>query len=328
MKISIVVPTYKRARVLSGALDQLLSQTLTDFELLVMDDGSPDDTAEVVARIHDPRLHYHRYQHLGVPQIVIEGMLLARGEYLIVCHDHDLYHPELLQELAGALDRHPSASFAHSGVIIIDPTGSREIARYIPDYPELSKGQEFLEQHLLPGIASPITGMTLIRRSALEGRYLDPRFGPCADVELWLRLCRVGDVAYVKRPLLKLRERDASSEFFHRSVELAQLPLSAKRLYLRYVSQHQQHRIRRTWRREVDRTGLALMLRALEHQADGRVSEVLDLVRTEGSRGGTLAMQLLRRIPRPATLQALRSARWVTHRWREMKLNLASGEGV
>src|SRR5215471_5536799 len=313
-KVSIILPTYQRARVLPEAIEALLSQSLSDLTLIVMDDGSTDETGEVIKQFRDPRLRYLRCEHLGIPAIVNAGFESAPGEYVIVCHDHDRYHPEFLETLAGLLDRHSSATYAHSGVVILDPTGTSERMRFIYDYAEVTSGREFLRRHLLRRIASPVTAISMVRRSAINGKFLDPRYAGCADVELWMRLCLAGDVAYTPRPLLSLRERDSESLYFQRLHELSEYVLTAKESYLEAIGDAaERRRITRRWKTDVDLTGLAAMSSALDHRQRTLVPGILDFVRRRGTTAGMLALRFLAWLPTPFAASVLNGLRIVRH---------------
>ncbi|MDV7390561.1 glycosyltransferase family 2 protein, partial [Arthrospira platensis SPKY1] len=79
--MSIVMPTYKRAHLLGGAIENVLAQSFRDFELIVVDDNSPDDTPQVVARFDDPRIRYVRNEpNLRLPRALNRGFALARGQ--------------------------------------------------------------------------------------------------------------------------------------------------------------------------------------------------------------------------------------------------------
>jgi glycosyltransferase involved in cell wall biosynthesis len=314
----VVLPTYQRGRVLGTAIGSILNQSLRNLEILVMDDGSTDETAAVVGAVKDrDRVRYFRREHLGIPRIVNEGMALARGEYIALCHDHDVYEPDFLSELAGALDKYPNAAFAHCAAIIIEPEGYRETARFVYDYALVEDGRSFLVDHLLPRIACPVAGLSMMRRSSLQGRQMEEEFGPVADVELWLRLSTIGDVAYVRRPLLKIRDRDPSSEFHNRGLELALLTLSAKRKYLSLVSSPaKRRRIERGWRKDIDQAAFAAMWKALEERRSDAADLAEEALRNDGSRVGAAIGKLLGSTPQVISVSVLRVVRSTIHRLR------------
>jgi hypothetical protein len=125
----------------------------------------------------------------------------------MLANDHDLYVPETLALLAGALDAYPGAVLAVSDVVLVTPDASREVATYSLPYGGLVEGRRFLVEQLLPGIGS-IAPHNLFRREALMGEPLDETYGPSCDVELWLRLASRGDVVHVPQTLVRVRDRD------------------------------------------------------------------------------------------------------------------------
>jgi glycosyltransferase involved in cell wall biosynthesis len=96
-----VVPTYNRAHLIERAISSVLAQTHTDFELIVVDDGSSDNTQAVVERIDDPRIRYVRQQNAGAAAARNHGARLATGEYLTFLDSDDEAMPRWLEGLAG-----------------------------------------------------------------------------------------------------------------------------------------------------------------------------------------------------------------------------------
>ncbi len=318
-KVSVVIPTYQRAQYLAGTLETLLGQTLQDIEIIVADDGSTDATPDVVARVVDPRVYYLRREHLGLPSVLNAGFEAARGEYIMTCHDHDIYEPSLLAELAGVLDRHATATYAHCGLVVVDPSGVREVDRHVPDFPEVTAGRAFLVEELLPGLDSRISAMSMVRRSALNGELYDPQFGSVCDVELWLRLSTKGDVGWVREPLIRVRQRDASSTHYHSGLQLATSVLKAKQSYLEWAGDEgRRTAIQASWRRDVDRTGFAQLLKALQYRQYQDAPAILDFVQREGNPRAAWLLALLARLPRRATLLILGAVRLMSRLMRSI----------
>jgi len=210
--ISVVMPTYNRADLFHESAKMVLNQSFQDIELVVSDDQSSDHThaAAKALAVADARVRYHRTTVKGgVATAINEGIGLTRGDYIQICHDHDIYLPEFLGKLAGVLDRHPGVVFAHPGRQGCDHEGKLLSQSYfVCGYPEVSSGKLW-KQRMLTRLASPVTALSMIRRTALEVVGLfDPDFGVSADVELWLRLCDVGDVGYINELLLHMRGRE------------------------------------------------------------------------------------------------------------------------
>ncbi len=210
--VSVVMPTYKRAALIGQTVRSILEQTLSDFELLVRDDGPGDDGTEeavALAAAGDARVRYHKNAtNLRMPGNLNDGIRESRGQFVAVCHDHDLFAPRFLEVLVGLLQKYPTALYAHAGLEGVDYDGSPTGFIDVTPWGELTPGRNWLER-MLSGFASPVCALTVVRRSAHEryGLY-DPAFGFIADVEMWMRLAEVGDVAYSNQPLVRVRERE------------------------------------------------------------------------------------------------------------------------
>jgi len=107
--VSFVVPCYKLANLLRECVESILSQTYGDFEMLIMDDCSPDNTPEVAQSFQDPRVKYVRNEpNLGHLRNYNKGIRLTRGKYVwLISPDDYLRPPYILQRYVELLDRHP-----------------------------------------------------------------------------------------------------------------------------------------------------------------------------------------------------------------------------
>ncbi|MCU0240924.1 MAG: glycosyltransferase, partial [Vicinamibacteria bacterium] len=141
-KISICVPTYNRANALRYVLEDLLGQTRRDFELIVSDDASTDDTRAAVAALHDHRLRYFcNDAHLGLYPNFNLCLARARGEYVAIYHDHDAYLPTIVERSAALLDRHSRLSFVHTALLLID-SRYQVVGSDIRALPEIMAGSD------------------------------------------------------------------------------------------------------------------------------------------------------------------------------------------
>jgi glycosyltransferase involved in cell wall biosynthesis len=309
-RVSVLLPTYQRAALLPRTLETLLRQTMASCaEVIVLDDGSTDATPEVMQRVCCRGIGYLRSEHLGLPGIVNAGLPLVTGEYVMLCNDHDLYAPELLEALSSALDANPSASLAVCDVVLVDASVQREIDTVRLPYNGLVSGERFLREQLLPGLGS-IASCNMWRASALEGEMLDDAYGASSDLELWLRLCSRGDVVHVARPLARVRQRDATSEFYYRNHELVADALRAKRAYLHHAPRPASRRaIEASWRAQAGGSAANALLLAIEgHRLEERPA-IAAFARSKASRPAALAIEALCRLPAPLSLGMLRAAR-------------------
>jgi glycosyltransferase involved in cell wall biosynthesis len=239
--VSVVMPTYNRANYLRESAQMILAQSLHDLELIISDDHSIDHTKDVVTELvkADSRVRYHRpVEKGGINRVLNEGIGLSKGYYIQICHDHDIYFPRLTEKLANVLDNHPTIVFAHSGLQECDYLGNpipHEI--FVCGYPEITKGLPW-KKRMLAQLASPVTGLNMIRRSAFEKIGLfDPEFGVSSDIDMWMRLCEIGDVGYVNELLLYVRGRDPTGPLTGINWELVDQVIRTHRKHLPRVYQ-------------------------------------------------------------------------------------------
>ena len=123
MKVSVVIPTYNRARLVTEALHSVLSQPFDDMEVLVVDDGSTDDTLSALARFTDSRLRVIHQANQGISGARNTGVREARGEYIAMLDSDDRWRPSVLPRLVAALDAHPDAVLVYGRAQAMDAYG-------------------------------------------------------------------------------------------------------------------------------------------------------------------------------------------------------------
>ena len=207
--VSICLLTYNRAALLPATLDSLLAQSFGDFELIIADDCSVDTTEEICQKFaqEDPRIRYLRNkENLGMPGNLNSALESATGCYLANVHDGDIYRSDLITKWVGALDTYPTAGFVFNAYRSFGK-GGREII-FKESYPPLIEGQE-LGRRLLSSWSSCVFGTVMARRETYDRvGWFDPRFGNFSDVDMWLRMARYFDVAYVNEPIMDLMPKD------------------------------------------------------------------------------------------------------------------------
>ncbi|TAJ22641.1 MAG: glycosyltransferase family 2 protein, partial [Nitrospirae bacterium] len=133
-KVTVAIPTYNRATLLKQCLETILRQTFRDFEVIVSDNCSPDATPEAVRAFNDPRIRYYRNEsNLGVFPNMNRCIDRARGQYIAIVHDDDLFAPQFIEQEARLLDEHPSVGMVHCAAYETDPDGVSQ--RLIKVYP-------------------------------------------------------------------------------------------------------------------------------------------------------------------------------------------------
>ncbi|MBR3745689.1 MAG: glycosyltransferase family 2 protein, partial [Selenomonadaceae bacterium] len=106
-KVSVILTSYNHAAYISAAIESVLNQTFTDFELLIVDDGSTDNSREIIKQYNDPRIKFFLYEKNRGPVIAIDDALKsAHGKYIAVHHSDDLWTLDKLARQVEFLDTH------------------------------------------------------------------------------------------------------------------------------------------------------------------------------------------------------------------------------
>lgn len=213
-RVSVCIPAWCGGDFLEAAIRSVLAQTWTDFELLVIDDCSPDDTAERVARhAGDPRLKYIRNAHNLGPQGNWNRCLTeARGEYIKVLPHDDLIAPDCLEKQVKALEANPLAVLAFASRHIIGKGGKPLFVKRTPWGDGPVSARQALRQCIRAGtnvIGEP--GAVLFRRSAAaKAGPFDASIPYVLDLDYWSRLLAHGDAWCDAAPLASFRVSNAS----------------------------------------------------------------------------------------------------------------------
>lgn len=136
-RLSVVIPVHNRAHLVQRAIDSVLAQGFVDYEALVIDDGSTDDTADIVARNRDPRLRLIRNpENLGIPRTRQRGLDAAHGYYIALLDSDDRMLPGRLARQVAFLDAHPDIATLGGSVQKMHPDGRRAGRVVRPRHPE------------------------------------------------------------------------------------------------------------------------------------------------------------------------------------------------
>jgi glycosyltransferase involved in cell wall biosynthesis len=204
-KVSVIIPVYNGARYLREAIESVLTQSYRDVEVIIVDDGSTDNTAAVVADIHDTRLKYIYHENRGVAAARNTGVQASRGEYIALQDDDNVLFPDAVGRHVDFMDRNPGVGFTHGQFVTMDESGIP--LRKKPRGPAstfIRNGREEI-RHLVLGDRT-IGLFFLIRRSCLDDVGLF-KIGllMSEDWDIWIRLAKYYDVGHVSGPIAKVR---------------------------------------------------------------------------------------------------------------------------
>jgi glycosyltransferase involved in cell wall biosynthesis len=181
--VSVVVAAYNMARYVADAVRSVLAQTYTDLEVIVIDDGSTDGTADVMKVFEgDPRVKYVRQANLGQPRAKNAGILAARGRFIAFCDADDLWVPNKLERQLPRFDADPKVGVVYCRTAMITAEGERN-GEFSPDAPSGDILRTLFVKNVVP------FGTAVVRREVLDtlGRF-DESLAMGIDWDLWLRV--------------------------------------------------------------------------------------------------------------------------------------------
>ncbi len=206
-RVSVVIPAYNALPFLPETLESALAQDFRDVEVIVIDNGSTDGTGDHVGRVVDPRVRLLRLaENQGISGGCNAGLREATGELVATLEADDLWHPDKLSLLVGALDADPEAVLAYSYVELIDQDGRRS-GNVVGRPVEGDVRAELRSDVVVPCGSSPV-----FRREALvRAGGWDESFRSSPDWELYLRLAPLGGFRVVPRPLVGYRQHRSNT---------------------------------------------------------------------------------------------------------------------
>lgn len=205
-RVSIIIPAYNRADMILTALKSVLAQTYTDWEAIVVDDGSSDNTRDVVAGVKDARVRYIYQENKGLPGARNTGIRASSGEYVAFLDSDDAFLPEKLALQVPVLDANPDLCLVAGGFIEVDENlrPLHEIRPWVKN-PTLG---------LLDWVrtCSFCVGSPLVRRAWLDKAGLfDENMRFVEDWDLWLRMASMGcRMQWLKKPVYLYRMHASS----------------------------------------------------------------------------------------------------------------------
>jgi len=185
-KVSVLMPVYNGEKFLRKAIDSILRQTFTDFEFLIINDASTDNSKEIILSYNDKRIKYFENEkNLGVAKTLNKGMKLAKGKYIARMDADDISFPERLKEQVNYLDNHSYCDVVVTKIYIMDICGN-VLGKWKEDQENITFRQIKKQLPISNCLAHP----TVMVKSSILRQY-----GYCgnlrhsSDYELWLRLC-------------------------------------------------------------------------------------------------------------------------------------------
>jgi glycosyltransferase involved in cell wall biosynthesis len=212
-KVSVIIPVYNREKYVGEAISSILAQSFTNFELLLIDDGSTDHSAEIMRSYTDPRIRLVcNERNLGIPKTRNIGLHLARGDYIAILDSDDIAVSDRLAKQVAFLDRYKDYVLVGSWAALVDAEGrslKKGKRRFVPP------GE--VKSHLL--FRCWLHHSSVMARTAiLQAHGYREQYVVCSDFDLFVRLARKHKLGHLPEPLV--RHRVHAGSITHEQVQL------------------------------------------------------------------------------------------------------------
>lgn len=201
--VSIAIPAYK-STYLRQAIDSVLAQTFSDWELVIVNDASPEPISEIVKEYRDSRIRYYENEtNVGMEDPAVNWnrcLELAKGEFFCLLCDDDYYEPTFLEEMLALTDKYPDVSVFRSRIKIVD--ANNQTLDYCPSSPEWESSWDYL-WHRICGFRRQGISEFLLRRKniyVLNGYSSLPKAWFADEISI-CRFAQTGGIASISRPL-------------------------------------------------------------------------------------------------------------------------------
>lgn len=203
--VSVVIPTYNRAELLRDAVLSVLGQTFRDFELIVVDDGSTDNTETVMRGFDDPRLIYLAQPNRGRSAARNRALATAKGQFMAFLDSDDLYLNDKLERQVAFMAAHPEVDMVYTAAICVDKDG-RPLSRQI--YTAEAEGDIYRKVAFFQPVTITLPTV-MLRRAVLEAvGVFDESMDRFEDTDLWRRVTKRFKVGILREPTCILKTHD------------------------------------------------------------------------------------------------------------------------
>lgn len=199
-KVSVVIPTYNHSRYLPYALESVINQSYANLEVIVIDDGSTDGTAEVIKPYHS-KINYIYKENGGTPSALNLGLSRATGKYICWLSADDAFIEDKVSKQVGLMESDPSLGFSYTSFIVIDAGGKKQYEVNSPFYPNK---QEMVTK-LMEGCFINGSSVMMSTQALKTVGHFDVGLPQAHDYDLWYRFLRHYSCGFLPDHLLAYR---------------------------------------------------------------------------------------------------------------------------
>jgi len=198
-EICVLLPIYNGSEYLRNAIQSVLAQTYTDYDFIIIDDGSSDESRALVQEFADPRIQFYQHEHLGMDEQLNWALNSTKSTFIAMMEQDNILSPNRLEVQVEAIRKNTRIDVISSSFILIDSLGKRLETHWLPVHDKDIR-------ELFPVFCPIAFGSVLARRERMiQSGGFDPATFPNNDYDLWLRMLRSSYFANIKEPLLLKR---------------------------------------------------------------------------------------------------------------------------
>lgn len=202
--VSIIIPTYNRSNLLLKAIESVLEQTYSNFELLIVDDNSKDNTFEVIKNINDNRLKYIKLEtNMGGSFARNKGIKESTGDFIAFLDSDDKWTNSKLEKQMNIFKDNKEVGVVYSGIIINSENNARDKVIFTP------KEQGDILHQLLKSNCVGTTSAVIVKSELIKKEMgFDASLPSCQDWDLWIRLAKITKYGFVNEPMVEYFEHN------------------------------------------------------------------------------------------------------------------------
>ena len=212
-KVSILMPVYNAGQYIAQAIESIISQSFKDWELILINDGSTDNSESVVMQYEDDRIYYIKNaENLRLIKTLNKGIDYCDGQYIARMDADDICLPDRLKQQVDFLDSHTDYLMCGTSASVIDNSGKKTGKIHnLTDNSYLQISLLFSPSFIHPSM--------MIRKEILQQNKYDEAYKHVEDYELWCRIARQGKIANIDKELLEYRWHDSNVSVLHSKVQ-------------------------------------------------------------------------------------------------------------
>lgn len=213
--VSVIIPAYNAASFIGETVRSVMEQTFTDWELIISDDGSTDETEETIKPLLNHQIRYVKHPNGGVSMARNRGAAIATGKYLAFLDADDVLTPESLKKKVQILQQHPEIAMVFCDVAVIDEKSNKTGEELIGSDEDILKHLLLWDKTVIPGPSSIL--VTRDAYNAVNG--FDPAFSTAADQDFFFRVARQFKCHRIREVLTLYRKHGSNMHMNIRRME-------------------------------------------------------------------------------------------------------------